>query len=279
MPRNCYYACMSDLDNPTKHKLERLFDMRTGYVLDFSNQTFADFVQTSIGFDPYERYSGSKASVLRQIWSSETNARVRVLSLELLDRWRTNKLLEDVAVTPGEDSLFGECIAAVNALESDTESPVDLEFLERDFSEVDLTILQVPLSSQEVIQQRLIEIEICLNAKAPLAVIFLCGSTLEGLLVEVAEAQAPAFLGSSAAPRRNGTVRPLRQWTLADLIGVAREQGVIGEDVSGHADVVRNFRNYIHPRQQVLERFSPRMFTAKMAQQVLLATIADLGRL
>lgn len=44
-----------DFDNATKQLLERLFGMATGYVLDFSNSTFSSFVETAVGFDPYER--------------------------------------------------------------------------------------------------------------------------------------------------------------------------------------------------------------------------------
>jgi hypothetical protein len=39
---------MADLDNATKRKLESIFDMSGGYVLDFSNASFADFVRTAI---------------------------------------------------------------------------------------------------------------------------------------------------------------------------------------------------------------------------------------
>lgn len=34
------------IDNATRTKLEKLFDMSGGYVLDFSNASFAAFVQT-----------------------------------------------------------------------------------------------------------------------------------------------------------------------------------------------------------------------------------------
>jgi len=45
--------------------------------------------------------------------------------------------------------------------------------------------------------------------------------------------------------------------------------------VYGHVDKVRNFRNYIHPRQQMREGFQPRLETAKIAQQVVLAAMRD----
>jgi hypothetical protein len=62
-----------------------------------------------------------------------------------------------------------------------------------------------------------------------------------------------------------------------NLIAVSRELGLVGEDVVKHADALRDFRNYIHPRQQIRENFTPRMFTAEMADKVLRAAIADLA--
>ena len=64
------------LDNATRLKLETLLGMGSGYVLDFSNPTFRDFVYTSVGLDPYEQYEdrGSKANILRAIWSREPSS-------------------------------------------------------------------------------------------------------------------------------------------------------------------------------------------------------------
>jgi hypothetical protein len=272
---------MADLDNDLKHTLERLFGMRSGYVLDFTNNTFADFIQTSVGFNPYERYVGSKASVLRDMWRQESNSTVSKLMIEMLERWRTDRLLSGAELTPPETDLLEGAIAKLLALGTapSEASAADLAFLERDLGTVDLTRLQVALTSKEVLQQRLDEIERCMGAEAPLAVVFLCGSTLEGLLLEVAKAQAASYIASRTAPKRQGRVRPLDQWSLADLITVSREQGVVGEDVARHADAVRNFRNYIHPRQQVAESFTPRMITAEIARKVLMASLADLSRL
>jgi len=47
--------------------------------------------------------------------------------------------------------------------------------------------------------------------------------------------------------------------------------------VSKFAHSVREFRNYIHPQQQVKEGFRPRRVTAQIARQVLRAAIDDLA--
>ena len=60
---------MADLSNLEKRSIEKLFGMGSGYVLNFSNRTFDEFVLDSTGKNIFEeRYnagSGSKANCLR----------------------------------------------------------------------------------------------------------------------------------------------------------------------------------------------------------------------
>lgn len=80
---------MSDLTFFEKNKLEKLFGMSGGYVLDFSNRTFQEFVADIAGRDifdqKYEYESGSKANRLRAFWSQEPNHVVGKLLSGLLD--------------------------------------------------------------------------------------------------------------------------------------------------------------------------------------------------
>jgi len=66
---------MSDLTSLEKRTLERLFQMAGGYVLDFSNRTFTDFLLDSVGIDPDDaRFNGgSKANRLRAVWKELPN--------------------------------------------------------------------------------------------------------------------------------------------------------------------------------------------------------------
>ena len=60
---------MSNLTNLEKRQFKRVLQMGGGYVLDFSNRTFAEFVTDSVGRDIYDtRYaygSRSKANLMR----------------------------------------------------------------------------------------------------------------------------------------------------------------------------------------------------------------------
>lgn len=270
---------LAGFDNVAKQMLEDIFGMSSGYVLDFSNGTFASFVQTCLGFDPYTRYDGSKAVMLRQIWLNEPFADVAKLNLDLLDRWKLIKLKTDEDPTKYEQHVLETITALFSSPEPPALTADDLAFLEMDLGAVDLAALPSELTARQVVASRLDEIDRALDAGAPLAVILLVGSTLEGLLSELAQAQAAKFTTSQSAPRTRGIVKPLDKWTLAELIAVSRALGVLSEDVAKHADQVRNFRNYIHPRQQLKESFEPRIETARIAQQVLRAALADLEKL
>ncbi len=269
---------MADLDNATRRKLESIFEMSGGYVLDFSNASFADFVRTAVGFDPYERYEpASKAALLRIVWQKEPMAVVAKLNLELLEHWRIGKLVTNQAATAFQRTLHDELKTHFAGL-LETPDAASTDFLAKDFGQVDLAALPRALTSQRVVEARLKEIDACLEAKAPLAVIFLVGSTLEGLLMELALANATEFAAASSAPKDRGTVRPINYWRLSDLVAVSHALGILGADVFKFVDQVRNFRNYIHPRQQLAEGFEPRMETARIAQHVLHAALADLQR-
>jgi len=86
---------MSDLTAVEKRKLERALGMGSGYVLNFSNRTFAEFFLDSFGIDiydvKYDHGSGSKANRMRAFWERESNYQVgRVLDL-LFTEWNEFK--------------------------------------------------------------------------------------------------------------------------------------------------------------------------------------------
>lgn len=122
---------------------------------------------------------------------------------------------------------------------------------------------------------RINEIKTCLSAKAALSVIFLSGSTLEGVLLGLAQNNSAMYNQAKSAPKNNktGKIRPFHEWTLSNLIDVSYEVGFLREDVKKFSHSLRDFRNYIHPFQQMSENFSPDENTAKICFQVLKAAI------
>jgi len=82
---------MSDLSSMEKKKLERALSMSSGYVLQFTNKTFADFFAEVCGIEIYdEKYmleSGSKANRMRAFWEIESNCLVSRILIALHERW------------------------------------------------------------------------------------------------------------------------------------------------------------------------------------------------
>lgn len=104
---------MADLSRIEKLKLEKMFEMNGGYILDFSNRTFGNFVFETINIDAYLDYyidnGESKANRLRTIWQKESNYKVGKLTSEMLEYWKSQKLLSYRKISPEEDALFQEC--------------------------------------------------------------------------------------------------------------------------------------------------------------------------
>ncbi len=77
---------------------------------------------------------------------------------------------------------------------------------------------------------------------------------------------------------KEGKIKQFREWTLNNLIDVAHEIGFLGLDVKKHSHSLRDFRNYIHPHQQMISGFTPDKDTAQISWKVLQAAIADLSK-
>ena len=153
------------------------------------------------------------------------------------------------------------------------------EFIEREFGGVSIEKLGLEPAISGILRQRIDEIRNCLSAKAPLATIFLCGSTLEGILLGIACTKPKEFNQSASSPKDNTLkVKQFQEWKLSEFINVARELNLLGEDVKKFSHVLRDFRNYMHPYEQMSSGFDPDEHTAKICWQVLQAAIIQLSR-
>jgi hypothetical protein len=80
---------MSSLSIGDRHTLEKYLRMSGGYVLSFSDRTFAEFVLECVGLDIHaEKYTAqgtSKANKLRAFWKVESDYTVGKLLLALID--------------------------------------------------------------------------------------------------------------------------------------------------------------------------------------------------
>lgn len=71
-----------------KQILEDLFGMKSGYVLDFSNRTFKEYIFDTLGIDVYERYAEgnlSKAKIMRRLYQDLSDQQLAMLLKAFLD--------------------------------------------------------------------------------------------------------------------------------------------------------------------------------------------------
>ncbi len=99
---------MANLKYGEKDDLEALLGMRTGYVLDFTNRQFREFVLDSVRLDiddPTIAGTGSKAVRLRQFWNNQPDHVVGRLLKDLVER-----------APDGNATLRKRCTAAAERL-------------------------------------------------------------------------------------------------------------------------------------------------------------------
>ncbi len=90
---------MANLSTTEKQILEKLFQMESGYVLNFSDRAMGEFFRDDVGIDIYnEKYNyatGSKANRMRGFWLKADNKLVGLSIIKLIDYIKTQILIEN----------------------------------------------------------------------------------------------------------------------------------------------------------------------------------------
>lgn len=118
----------------------------------------------------------------------------------------------------------------------------------------------------DILNARLDEVDACRNAGAYLLAVIGTGSFIEGLLHDVLRFRDPA-------------TRKQDKTTLDYLLDRAYARGWIQHDALRFGSVVREYRNLVHPREQLENGVAPDGDTVLMCWQPVLAVINDLQRL
>lgn len=151
-------------------------------------------------------------------------------------------------------------------------------FLRKTF-EINVDRLNLDANVSEIIKDRLREVELCVSNDAPLSATIMIGSVLEGILLGVACSFPKLFNCAHSAPKEKDgkQVRKFHEWTLNNYIDVAYEVGILKHDVKQFSYGIRDFRNYIHPYQQMASQFMPDKHTVMICFQVLKAAIYQIS--
>ncbi len=117
---------MADLTTKERRKLETYFEMGSGYFLDFSNNSLAQFIAESVDIelysDKYELGSGSKANRMRAIWDLEPNQLVGKLIRDIIEDDDDKKLLYPHHKERNQE-LRAHCLQIASRLENTSGTP------------------------------------------------------------------------------------------------------------------------------------------------------------
>ena len=273
---------MSSLTDIEKRYFEKLLGMQSGYVLDYSDPTFGEFFnrhRVSIHAQKYQSYGTSKAKKMRAFWEQEPDILVGNVLGEMLDAYEADCTLNSREMDAPILQKARQIVARLSGVSASPKAvPTVDDFLHSEFSIPSIQKLPIEAMAVPIIESRLSEARTAMGAGAYLSTIFLCGSVLEAVLLGAAQKEPARFNRASASPKASdGSVKRFHEWSLAQFIDVACEAGILKPDVKKFSHGLRDFRNYIHPYEQMLSGFSPDEHTAKVCFQVLKAALASVA--
>lgn len=152
-------------------------------------------------------------------------------------------------------------------------------FLSQVFKDIPLDKIINDENIYKILQNRMDEAKQAIKNHLYLSAILLCGSILEGVLLHIEVTYPKLFNQATSSPKnKDGKNKPFTDWSLSDSINVAKEVGFLSEDVKKFSHVLRVFRNYIHPYEQMSHNFVPDEHTVNICFQVLKAALYQINR-
>jgi hypothetical protein len=143
----------------------------------------------------------------------------------------------------------------------------------------DFKILNLEVGIADILERRWDEIQKCIDNEANLASVILMGSLLEGFLLGVMLRFPRETNNAHNAPKnKEGKVKKFPEWTLREMIDVAHSIGWIELDVKKFSHALRDFRNIIHPYQQLAYKTFPDIDTCKISWLVVQAACNDIAK-
>lgn len=142
----------------------------------------------------------------------------------------------------------------------------------------DFSSLNLDTALAKLLAERWNEAQRCVDAQSYLAATIMMGGLLEGLLIGSLQNFPKQANQSSASPKRDGKVKRLAEWSLSQMIDVAHEQGWIDLDIKKFSHALRDFRNLVHPNEQLSTGANPDKDTCNISWLVVQAAVNDLAR-
>lgn len=166
--------------------------------------------------------------------------------LKACDRSTAAKLYDKIlkALAGGLTKIKGDVVqVATQGVKSTIETPPNFSSFTSD------------IQMQTILNNRWAECHRCILGEAPLAATVMMGGFLESLLLARInmEADKSKIFKAKGAPKepKTGNTLPLKEWTLRGFIDVAHELKWISQSAKDVGEVLRDFRNFIHPSKQL----------------------------
>lgn len=124
---------------------------------------------------------------------------------------------------------------------------------------------------QAILVSRWQECVKCVNVGASLAATVMMGGLLEGLLlakINQLSDKSAVFKAATAPKDRAGNPLKLNEWGLKNYMDVAHELNWISKTAKDIGEVVRDYRNYIHPQKEYSHGISISPDDARMLWEV-----------
>lgn len=131
--------------------------------------------------------------------------------------------------------------------------------------------LAADASMQMILQRRWDEVQRCLACKSNLAATVMMGGLLESLLlarINSSPTKGAVFTAKSAPRDKAGKTLMLPDWKLVHMVEVAHELTWITKSAKDVGNVLRDFRNYIHPHKEYTDGVSILEEDARMFWEV-----------
>ncbi len=168
------------------------------------------------------------------------------------DHFKTLLLLADKACTRNKvDQLLKEIKASLTILKSEKVTQLSSALQQNSkYNPPNFSTLVTDKEMVAILERRWKECVICVTMKAPLSAIVMMGGLLETLLLTrfLQFTDKKSIFKTKAVPKdKSGTALQFRDWVLKNYIEVAHELGWISQTEKDLGEVLREYRNYIHP--------------------------------
>lgn len=278
------------LNNKTLEKLRLLINEETEYrsgpqLVSFFNSLGSKDIYSQ-GFPSRWIYTDNKLNLING--TPELDKCIKLLfapvnfigKYEILDK-HINSFNEYLAFDDWKVIRTGKEISFTKADKINFEAKKEVneeDFINQEFDEISIFELNLDGIISDILNKRILEIKVNIKANAPLSAIVMIGSTLEGILLGFASKNPKDFNQATSAPKdKEGKTKLYQDWSLSSFIDVAYELRLIQEDVKKFSHSLRDFRNYIHPFEQMSSGFNPDINTAKLCWNVLKVAMIQLS--